>query len=69
MTDNALAFELRLYISGVEHYLDAWHGMNMAIDKAFREAEITIAFPQRDTHLDTRSPLEIQILPPKNSDV
>ncbi len=67
--DSSLDFELRLYISGIGHYLDVWHGMNMAIDKAFREAEITVAFPQRDTHLNTLSPLEIQILPPKNSDV
>jgi len=35
----------------------------MAIDKAFRKAGITIAFPQRDTHLDTLEPLEIRILP------
>jgi small-conductance mechanosensitive channel len=35
----------------------------MAIDKAFREAKITIAFPQRDTHLNTLEPLEIRIVP------
>lgn len=61
--DNSLNFELRVYISGVEHYVETWHGLNMAIDKAFRKAGITIAFPQRDTHLHTLEPLEIRILP------
>jgi potassium efflux system protein len=61
--DNSLNFELRVYIGGIEHYLRVWHDLNMAIDKAFREAKITVAFPQRDTHLDTLEPLEIRILP------
>jgi potassium efflux system protein len=61
--DNSLNFELRVYISGIEHYLKVWHDLNMAIDKAFRKAKITIAFPQRDTHLDTLEPLEIRIVP------
>ena len=61
--DNSLNFELRVYISGVEHYLRISHDLNMAIDKAFRDAGITIAFPQRDTHLNTLAPLEIRIVP------
>jgi potassium efflux system protein len=60
--DNSLGFELRVYISGVEHYLEVWHDLNMAVDRAFRKAGITIAFPQRDTHLDTSEPLEVRIL-------
>jgi len=64
--DNALNFELRVYLSGIEHYLDVWHDLNMAIDRAFREADITIAFPQRDTHLDTLAPLEVRIVPPES---
>jgi potassium efflux system protein len=62
--DNALNFELRVYIRGIDSYLKVWHETNMAIDKAFRENNITIAFPQRDTHLNTTSPLDIRILPP-----
>jgi len=61
--DNSLNFELRVYISGISHYLEVWHKLNMAIDKAFREHGITIAFPQRDTHLDTLQPLEVRIVP------
>ena len=66
--DNALQFELRVYIAGIEHYLKTWHGLNMAIDRKFREAGIAIAFPQRDTHLDTLKPLDIRILPPETPD-
>ncbi|WP_374401162.1 mechanosensitive ion channel domain-containing protein [Niveibacterium sp.] len=32
------------------------------IDKAFAEAGIAIAFPQRDIHLDTSRPLEVRLL-------
>jgi len=31
------------------------------IDKIFAENDITIAFPQRDVHLDTLKPLEIKM--------
>jgi potassium efflux system protein len=36
--------------------------MNMTIDKSFRQAGITIAFPQRDVHLDASSPLEVRVV-------
>ena len=36
--------------------------MNLAIDKKFRQAGITIAFPQRDVHLDTTSPLDVRVV-------
>ena len=32
------------------------------IDKLFREAGITIAFPQRDVHMDTLKPLDIRLV-------
>jgi potassium efflux system protein len=33
-----------------------------AIDAAFKNAGIEIAFPQRDIHVDTKQPLKIQVL-------
>ena len=66
--DNSLEFELRFYIGGIEHRLQTQHELNMAVDKAFRQAGITIAFPQRDTHLETREPLEIRIVPPDETE-
>ncbi|MHC4717955.1 MAG: mechanosensitive ion channel family protein, partial [Planctomycetota bacterium] len=62
--DSALEFELRVYVKGVENYLSAMHDLNVAIDRALRDAGITIAYPQRDTHLDSVAPLEVRLLPP-----
>jgi potassium efflux system protein len=66
--DNALQFELRVFIPSIDYYLSVWHEANMAIDKLFREHGITIAFPQRDTHLDTLRPLEVRVLPAEHTD-
>ncbi len=49
--DNALQFSLRFFIQDYENYWKAFHKINRAVDKEFREAGITIAFPQRDLHL------------------
>jgi hypothetical protein len=34
----------------------------MEIDRVFRKEDIVIAFPQRDTHLDTLRPLDIRLV-------
>ena len=49
--DSSLNFELRVYIEGISDYIQTRHDLNMAIDGAFREAGIEIAFPQRDIHV------------------
>jgi len=61
--NSSLGFDLRVYIGDIAHYFPVWHDLHMAIDKAFRAEGITIAFPQRDTHLKTREPLDVRILP------
>ena len=38
------------------------HELNIAIDNAFKETGVTIAFPQRDVHLDGAKPLEVRVL-------
>ena len=38
------------------------HELNVAIDNAFKEAGVTIAFPQRDVHLDATGPLEVRVV-------
>jgi len=48
---SALEFDLRLYIPDLDSYLAVWHGINLAIDEAFRKAGIEIAFPQQDIHI------------------
>jgi potassium efflux system protein len=49
--DSSLNFELRVFTRGVDRRFRARHQLHMAIDKAFREAGIEIAFPQRDLHV------------------
>ncbi len=51
--DSSLSFELRAFVRTVERLFSARHDLHMRIDKAFREAGIEIAFPQRDLHLRT----------------
>jgi potassium efflux system protein len=47
---NSLDFELRAFTK-IDTLLSVRDELNMAIDKAFREAEIEIAFPQQDIHI------------------
>jgi potassium efflux system protein len=49
----------------MEKRLATVNELHMAIDKAFREAGISIAFPQRDVHIDTLGPLDVHVVPPK----
>jgi potassium efflux system protein len=60
--DNTLNFELRVYIKSIDDWIPMLHKMNRTIDKEFRQAGITIAFPQRDVHLDATGPLEVRVV-------
>jgi len=63
--DNALTFTV-LFWAHVERPMDMRRiqsDLRYRIDELFREAGITIAFPQRDVHLDTLSPLEVRLTP------
>ncbi|MEE8527764.1 MAG: mechanosensitive ion channel domain-containing protein, partial [Gammaproteobacteria bacterium] len=53
--DSALLFELRVWIRHVRKRFEVTSNLNFAIDKAFREQNITIPFPQRDLHVKTWS--------------
>ena len=46
--DSTLDFELRVVIPGRQYLARVLHELNMAIDEAFREKNIEIAFPQRE---------------------
>ena len=60
--DNSLNFEVRVYINGINDWIPMLHRLNRTIDQKFREAGITISFPQRDVHLDTSQPLEVRVV-------
>ncbi|MFC1763682.1 mechanosensitive ion channel domain-containing protein, partial [Planctomycetota bacterium] len=62
---SSLDFELRVYLTGMDQYVQAWHQINCAIDTAFRAAGIEIAFPQQDLHLRSIDPSAVQMLEKK----
>ncbi|MEJ5260127.1 MAG: mechanosensitive ion channel domain-containing protein [Anaerohalosphaeraceae bacterium] len=63
--DNALQFELRVFIPSMDCLVDVKHQINCAIDREFRKEGIEIAFPQRDLHIRSiQVPLPIQPLEP-----
>jgi potassium efflux system protein len=67
--DNALVFEINFWIS-MTHLLDRRiiaSDVRFRTDELFRESGIVIAFPQRDVHLDTTKPLEVEIRGSKKS--
>ena len=51
--DSSLDFELRVRIHRIDRRFSVQSDINFAIDNAFREAGISIPFPQRDLHLIT----------------
>jgi len=59
--DNALTLLLRTYLGSMENRLATITALHEAINRKFNQAGINIAFPQRDLHLDTTTPLDIRI--------
>ena len=59
--DNALTLTLRAFVDSVDVRIGTISALNRAINQAFADAGINIAFPQRDLHLDTTRPLQIEL--------
>jgi potassium efflux system protein len=49
--DSSLEFQLRVWLKDIDDWILACNELHLAIDDAFREAGIEIAFPQRDIHI------------------
>jgi len=62
--DNALIFETRFWIEmrSILDRLRVESDVRFRIDELFRDVDIVIAFPQRDVHLDSVSPVEVRIV-------
>ena len=62
--DNALMFEALFWVvmRRPMERRKTLSDLRFRVDELFREAGITIAFPQRDIHLDTLKPLDIRVL-------
>jgi potassium efflux system protein len=59
--DNALTLTLRAFVDSVDVRISAISALNRAINEAFADAGIDITFPQRDLHLNTTRPLQIEL--------
>ena len=59
--DNSLTLILRAFIDDLDFRLATITDLHKAINRKFQQAGISIAFPQRDLHLDTREPLRVSI--------
>ncbi|MCM2370176.1 mechanosensitive ion channel domain-containing protein [Aporhodopirellula aestuarii] len=62
--DNALAFQLHFWINArtVSQMRKIETEVRLSIDRLFREHDIVIAFPQRDLHLRSQSPIEFKLV-------
>jgi potassium efflux system protein len=60
--DNALQFDVRVFIPHADYTLRTRHLLHMQIDEALRSAGIEIPFPQRDLHIrSVAAPVAIKI--------
>lgn len=55
--DSTLNFTLRVHVPGLEHFLETRHALNTGIIQALRQANVEIAFPQRDLHIRSVGPI------------
>jgi small-conductance mechanosensitive channel len=62
--DNALEFELYFwaYAGGDKELRVVRSDLRFRIDELFRAADITIAYPQRDVHLNSLTPIEVTLV-------
>lgn len=66
--DSALNFRLRAFVEDAENRLDITSELHYAIEKALRDNDISIPFPQRDIHIRDISGLNPKIFQePKTS--
>lgn len=59
--DNTLDLQLRCFIGDVDYRLNTISEINEVINEKFTAANISIAFPQRDIHLDISQPIDIRL--------
>ncbi|WP_345689456.1 mechanosensitive ion channel domain-containing protein [Novipirellula caenicola] len=62
--DSSLNFAIRFYLATLDRRVGVTHEVNTAIIKAFREANISIPFPQRDVNFSVKTetmPLGVQL--------
>lgn len=59
--ENALKLTARFYVGSLDDYWEAITEIRTEIYKRIAEADIVIAYPQQDIHLDSEQPIRISI--------
>jgi potassium efflux system protein len=59
--DNSLSILLRCFVETTDLRYPTISALNEAINEKFNAAGISIAYPQRDLHLDTVRPLQVEL--------
>jgi len=59
--DNSLKLTLRAYLGSVENRIGVITDLHEAINRKFNDSDISIAFPQRDVHLDINQPIDMRL--------
>jgi small-conductance mechanosensitive channel len=59
--DSALVFELRAFLRDIEKQVRVGSDLRFAVERALREAEIELPYPQHDIHLRDIDRLEAAI--------
>jgi small-conductance mechanosensitive channel len=65
--DSSLNFQLRLW-TGYDRFLRTKSEVTVAVEKALKDADITIPFPQRDLHVKSVAPEARGVLPEAKDD-
>ena len=68
--DNALIFEAHFWVR-MRRIMDRRlieSDIRSRVDSLFREAGIVVAFPQRDVHLDSHTPIQVEVLQQAETD-
>jgi potassium efflux system protein len=61
--DSSLDFELRAWTDRFDAWMQVKSDLAVGVEAALRGANITIPFPQRDLHLVSTTPLDVQVRP------
>jgi potassium efflux system protein len=61
--DNSLVITVRFYLGDLDNRLSTASEVRLAINEYFNEKGITVAFPQRDVHLDASEPVPVRVVP------
>lgn len=62
--ENALELSARCFLDSPDQRMSVMTELRTTINRAFAEAGITIAFPQRDVHVDTVGPIRVALEAP-----